>query len=186
VIDLVTADIDYKCLFVNTHCLQLSWLAGARYGHLDQKLVANYLIPGSTTVNSQILFNGGGPRAGLEGEYKIRAGFFGYGKGVMNLLAGDFKASYTERNIFTGLVGDTSVREERIVPVLELELGLGWQSPKGRVRVSGGYYVGTWFNTLTTPSLAEGIQNNNFTTNGNNFRDSITFDGLVGRVEFRY
>ena len=58
-------------------------------------------------------------------------------------------------------------------------MGAGWEGCKGHVRVSGGYYVGNWFNTLSTNSLVRGIQNNDFTTNGNNLRSNITFDGLT-------
>ena len=49
-------------------------------------------------------------------------------------LTGPAAASEFERNIFTGLVGNTSFRDDRVVPVLELELGFGWQSESGRVR----------------------------------------------------
>ena len=45
---------------------------------------------------------------------------------------------------------------------------------------------GGWFNTLTVPSLVQGVQNNNFTTNGNNFRDHFSIDGFVGRFTFKY
>jgi hypothetical protein len=101
-------------------------------------------------------------------------------------LAGHFSGSYSQHNIFAGNQASTQISEDRLVPQLEFELGVGWVSPKGRVRVSAGYYVGTWFNTITIPGLIQGVQNNNFTTNSNNFRDTLTFDGLVGHVEFRY
>ncbi len=184
--ELRTADLDYKCAFINNDHLLLSWLAGARYGHLGQKLEADYLITGTTTVTSAITFNGGGPRVGLDGEYKVLGGFYGYGKGVLSLLAGRFQGSYNETNVFTGLVGTTALSENRLVPILELELGAGWQSRNGRVRISGGYYVGNWFNAMTIPSLANSIQRNDFTSNGNNLHDSVIFDGFVGRVEIRF
>jgi len=183
---LETGDVDYKCAFVCNDHLTLNWLAGARYAHLQQGLTNTSEIFGSTTIDSHIDFDGYGPRAGLEGEYKILGGFYGYGKGVANLLVGKFKATYEEDNVFTGLVGQTSIHSSRVVPVLEMELGFGWRSPKDHIRVSAGYYVGSWFNTLTTNGMASAIGTNNFTTNGDNFRDTITFDGVVGHVEFRY
>jgi hypothetical protein len=193
-IDLQMADIDYKCAFINTNCLQLSWLAGGRWAHLNEHLLALYDITGSTTVNEHILFNGGGPRAGLEGEYRVCKGLYGYGKGVANVLFGRFKTSDTEHNIFTGLVGDTEINSSRVVPILEMELGVAWQSPRGHLRVSAGYYVGAWFNTITPATLADSIEgqgfvgsgHGNFSSNMNNFRDNLTFDGFVGRIEVRY
>jgi hypothetical protein len=185
-IDLRTFDLDYRCPLVCGHNLLLEWLAGARYGHLDQSLLVTADINGTTTIDSHINFDGGGPRVGLKGDYKICGGVFGYGCGVLDVLFGRFQGSLEERNVFTGLVGQTSVREDRVVPILELELGAGWQSASGRLRLSAGYYVGFWFNALTTPNFISGVQGTNFTTNGNNFRDTITFDGLVGRIEVRY
>ncbi len=185
-IDLQTFDLEYKCNFIDNSHFTLTWLAGARYGHLDQKVLANYDITGTTTVESHVNFDGGGPRAGLEGEYRILGGFYGYGKSIASLLAGQFSGSYEERNLFTGLVGQTSIQEERVVPILELELGLGWQSSNGRIRVSAGYYVGSWYNTVSVPTFAQAIQNTNYTSNSNNLKDTMTFDGVVGRVEFRY
>ncbi len=186
VIDLRTADVDYKCAFVNNEHLSLLWVAGARYAHLNQSLLATYQVTGTSTTDATVNFDGGGVRAGLEGEYRILGGFYGYGKGMLDLLVGQFRGNFVERNVFTGLIGQSSITESRIVPVLELELGLGWQSKKGHVRISGGYYFGSWFNVMNVPSLGQAIANNNFTTNSNNFRDNLTFDGFVGHVEFRY
>ena len=184
---LLTGDLDYKHDICNTDCFHLNWLAGARYGRITQDLSAEYQeVLGSETVRSRINFDGIGPRAGFEGEYKVRGGLFGYGKGVLDLLAGRFGGSFVQRDVFGGLIAETEINEKRLVPVTEFELGAGWASPKGRIRVSGGYSVNAWFNTLTTPALIRGIQANDFTTNGNNFRDTMTFDGLVGRIEFRY
>jgi hypothetical protein len=185
-ITLVTADADYKCAIVNNEHLLLNWLAGARYGHITQSLINTSRINGTTTIDSRVNLDAAGPRAGLEGEYRIACGVYGYGHGVVDLLFGRFNSAISERNAFGGLIGQSGVDENRIVPTLEFELGVGWKTQDGRIRVSAGYYVGCWFNVLTLPSLSQGIQNTNFTTNGNNFRDSLIFDGFVGRFEFRF
>jgi hypothetical protein len=185
-IRLVMADVDYKCALVNNEHFYLNWLAGVRYAKVDQNLTSTFQITGSTTVNSDINFDGVGPRVGLDGQYHICGGFFGYAQGIFDVLFGQYRANYEQRNVFTGLVGQTSITSNRVVPILELEVGGGWQSAHGGFRVSGGYYVGSWFNTLTMTSLSSGIIGTNFTTNGNNFRDNTTFDGLVLRCEIRY
>lgn len=185
-ITMLTADADYKHAIVNNDCLLLNWLVGARFGHLNQDLVNQFQILGTTAVDSHVHFDGGGPRAGLEGEFRIAGGLYGYGHGIVNVLFGRFQGGIDERNIFGGLIGQTTVDENRVVPILEFELGAGWKSSDGRIRVSAGYYVGCWFNVMTLPSLSQGIQNVNFTTNGNNFRDSLIFDGFVTRFEYRF
>lgn len=186
-IRLLTADADYKHAFVSNDCVRLCWLAGFRYGRLQQSLFTEYQeVLGAETIQTRINFNGAGLRTGIDGEFKMGAGFYGYGKGVLSLMAGRFGGNYEQRDVFGGLVAISEINEKRIVPVLEIEPGFGWMSPKGRVRMSAGYYVGTWLNTLTTTSLVRGIQNNDFTTNSDNFRDEIVFNGLVGHFELRY
>jgi hypothetical protein len=185
-IDLQMGDIDYEWNFCHGDHLSLSFISGARYGHMDQKMLAAYQITGTTLINPLIYFDGGGPRTGLSGEYKISGGFYGYTKGMVSLLAGEFTGTYTQVNTFTGLVGNTTLRDDRIVPVTELEVGVGWCSSSGRVRLSAGYYVGSWFNTVTIGSFASSVQAVNFTRNASNNTDTMTFDGFVGKLELRF
>jgi hypothetical protein len=186
-INLVMGDADYLWAFCNTDCFQLSWLGGARVARLQQTLDTDYQqVLGTKTVDTKLNFDGAGPRTGLVGEYRAHWGGFVYGKGIVDLLVGRFGGTFTQRDIFGGLEVQSSVSVTRVVPITELELGLGWRSPGGHISASAGYYVGGWFNTVTTNSLVAAVQGSNYTTNGNNFRDLLIFDGLVGRVEFRY
>jgi hypothetical protein len=164
----------------------VNWLAGARFAHLSEELHGDFTILGATAVDTHINFDGAGPRVGLEGELVGRGGLMVFGRGAANLLAGHFGAEYLQQNIFAGVQGVTNYRSDRIVPVLELELGVGWVSPGGNIRASAGYYVAGWFNSFTTPDLIQGVQTSNFTTNGNNLRDTITFDGVMARLEIRF
>lgn len=185
-IRLWMADLDVKLALCDTDRFTLNVFGGARYAHLDQKVFSTFQVIGETTVDSNISFDGIGPRLGLDGQYHIHGGFYTYATGIVDVLFGQFRGRYEERNTNTGLIGLTTVHANRTVPILELELGGGWQSRNGHVKVSGGYYIGSWYNTMTTTSLLSGIGNVNFTTNGNNFRDNMVFDGFVGRLEFRY
>jgi len=68
------------------------------------------------------------------------------------------------------------------VSILDLELGIGWSTPGGRLRMTGGYMVNSWFNTVTTADFIGAVQRNDFT----DLDDTLTFDGLVVRAEFCY
>ena len=71
--------------------------------------------------------------------------------------------------------------------MLDLELGVGWSSPKGCIRVTGGYMVSAWYNVVTTADFIGAVQRNDFTELGNTeLGGKLTFDGLVVRAEFRY
>ncbi len=185
-IDFHVADADYRKVFCVTDTYRMYWLAGSRFAHLDQDLRGTFSILGKTTVNSSINFDGFGPRLGLGGECLCGHGFYMYGSGVANILFGHFGASYLQRNVFAGTQARTDIGDDRIVPNLELELGMGWTSPSGCLSLRSGYLVSTYCNTMTTNSLIQGVRASNFTTNGDNFRDTLTFDGFTTRIEMRY
>ena len=77
---------------------------------------------------------------------------------------------------------DTSWQAGRVVPVLDLELGAGWTSPGGCLRLSAGYLVSAWFNTVTTEDFIRAVQANDFVDLG----DNLTFDGLRANAEWRF
>lgn len=183
-IDFRLADVDYRAVIAGGPRWVLNYNVGARYGHLDQDLLAQQPIaPGITSVNTNIDFDGGGPRIGLDGErHALRRGVFVYGRAFASFLAGRFTADYTQFNTFALTQAATSWRNDRIVPVLEYEAGIGWASRRGGLRLSAGYYVAAWYNTVTTPEWIQAVQNSNFTNVGNN----ITFDGLVTKAELRW
>ncbi len=189
-IDFLIADGHFRGSLYKGCRGYLDYLVGGRYAHLDQDLEVVGTGLGARTVRSTIDFDGGGPRLGLDGGYYTKCGVFVYGRGMLSLLAGHFGAKWQQLDADAGVEGITEIGDDRIVPITELEVGVGWVSPKGRVRVSGGYYVAAWFNTITQPSLTNSIQgagtNPNFTHNGDNFNDTLVFDGLVGSIEVRY
>ena len=70
----------------------------------------------------------------------------------------------------------------RVLTILESELGMGWETSCGRLRVTGGYAVSGWLNTMTTGSYIDGVCAGSYT----DLSETLTFDGLVSRVELRY
>ena len=182
-IDFDMVDANYKSLIWGGDCYSLNYLLGFRYGQMSQDLLATYSIVGETTVQTEIDFEGFGPRIGLEGERLIGRGIRVYFNSAANFLIGEFDADYTQNNIAAGQQAFTTFDDDRIVPVLELELGVGWQSCCGRYRLSAGYYVGAWFNSVTTPNFIDAVQRNDFVTE---MEDTVTFDGLAARAEVRF
>jgi hypothetical protein len=162
----------------------LNYSVGTRYAHSDQFFSAIQPIgPGLTQVASRITFDGVGPRVGLQGERRVRnRGLFAYGNTHASVLVGEFGTNYRQFNNFSLLQTGTGWRDSRTVPILEYELGAGWQNSTGRFRVSGGYYFAAWFNTITTPEYIQAVQTSNYV----DLEDTITFDGFTTRVELRY
>jgi hypothetical protein len=175
-------DLNYKALIWGGDNHFLNYAIGLRYGHLDQDFVATYSINGATTVDSEIDFNGFGPRFGLDGERLLCNGIFLYGRGFLSVLMGEFDVEYIQANVNNGQQAFTGFNDDRVVPIIEVELGVGWQSECGKYRLSTGYYFTSWFNAMTTQSTITSIQANNFS----DIDQTITFDGLTSRFEIRF
>ncbi len=182
-----TLDLDYRALLWGNCNAALNYSLGMRYAHLEQAFLAQqeiFAAAGLTTVATQIDFDGFGIRAGLDGtKQNAETGILVYAKAYANFVGGEFKADFTQSNQFggTAVVGN-DFADYRVVTILESEVGMGWQSCNGRVRVTGGYAVTGWLNTLTTGSYINGVQTREYDQLG----ETLTFDGLVTRVEVRF
>ncbi len=183
-VDFRLADADYRHVWWANRCTVVNYLIGARYGQLNQDLLAQQVIsPGTTSVLTDVEFEGGGARLGLDGEQRWRStGFFWYGRGVSSFLSGRIRASYLQANTFSPVQATTSWQDDRVVPVLEYELGIGWQNPTGTLRLKAGYFMSAWYNMVTTSRYIQAVQASNYADVG----DTMTFDGLVARVELRW
>ena len=183
-IDLDLLDLDYRHPLIGGGCGQVNYLVGVRYAHLDQTFTSVFTNATTIeTVDAAVGFDGGGIRVGLEGERQV--GCFGlmvYGRGVASLVGGNFRGRYLQADNGRGLVVDTGWNEDRIVSILDLEVGLGWTSPGGMLRASTGYMFSGWYDTLVMDEFIDSVRMNNSVDAG----DTLGFDGLVLRGEVRY
>jgi hypothetical protein len=184
-IDNWSIDIDYQVAARYNDRFWLGYLIGARYAQLDQTFSANYEFAapdGTTDLATDVSFKGTGIRLGVEGERVIfpGRGFRAYSRGIANIMFGEWNASYTQTNQFNGVEASTSIREDRVVPVLELEAGVAWVGRNGRLRLAGGYMVSWWFNAISSQGWIDSVQNQTYSPGG----DNISFDGIVGRAEW--
>ncbi len=186
-IDFQTADIEYRRLLAAGPRFALNYAVGARYAKLDQwfRQVGNFAPPtGTIQTTTNINFEGGGLKAGLDGMQRLGNTRFGvYAEGFLSLVFGTFRSDYEQFNVTTtSIQAASNWRDERVVPILEYEVGLNFTSRCGRWRWSSGYYTAFWFNAIATPEYVQAVQFADFVDLG----ETIAFDGLVTRLEFRY
>ena len=81
-----------------------------------------------------------------------------------------------------GVLVSTSQNDDRIVPILDIELGLGWTSATERWRLSAGYLFSAWYNVVGAPEFIQAVHAARF----DDVSDSLTFNGLVARAELRF
>jgi len=178
------ADLDYRRHMSDQSNHGINLLFGARYADLRQDLDATFT--NTTTiegVSSRVRFDGAGIRTGIEGRWRSpNTGFHVYGNAYASFLAGRFRTSFVQRDNFSGNVVDVSLRDDRIVPLLDLELGLGWRSPSDRWHISSGYMFSAWTNVMSTSSWINAVHGGAY----DDIEDTITFNGLVARLEYRF
>jgi len=177
-------DIDFRRTFLCGDLYQVNYLAGVRYAHLGEEFRS--VFTNSTTlesVDTDIYFDGGGIRFGLEGERRA-AGFGGlvYAKAYSSFVGGEFTSRYTQADNFRGAVVDAGWSEDRLVTMLDFELGVGWVNPCGSVRLTAGWMESYWFNVITTQDFIRAVR----TGDSVSVSDTLGFDGLVLRAELRY
>lgn len=178
------ADVDYRGVLLRGDPWVVTYLLGARYAHLWQGFDSTFSNATLTeTVDTRLRFDGGGIRLGLDGERRFGcSGFSIYGSGTASLLGGTFRGGFVEQQTpgsQTPLVL-TGWKDDRAVPILDLELGVGWMSEGGGVRLKAGYMFSGWFNTPTTGAFIHSVQ----AGQAGKLNDTLTFDGLNARVEF--
>lgn len=180
-------DIDYRSLLWGNCDSAINYFAGLRYANMEQRLTAeeNIGVPvGLTTVRTDIDFDGFGIGFGLDGMRRSAyTGLLIYAKGSSSFVAGEYKADYQQTTQFgpNSIVGNSLV-DYRVVTILQSELGIGWQSGCGTFRVLTGYQFNGWFNSLTTGTYIGGVQTRQF----DQLFETVSFDGFVGRLEWRF
>jgi hypothetical protein len=180
-------DLDYRRLLYGSCDSALNYSMGVRYASLEQQLLAQQSVgvsTGLTTVTTEIDFDGFGIGFGLDGQRRSQhSGLLVYGKGGASFLAGEFKADFRQVNQFGGaalIANDWT--DQRLVSILEAELGVGWQNDCGDLRFTVGYNVSGWFNTLTTGQYIDGVQELEF----DELEETLAFSGLTTRLDWRF
>lgn len=189
-LELDMLDIEYRAVLLSCSRYYLNFMVGIRYAELDQSFGAVFPFAppdGTTFIATELDFEGGGMRIGLDGERFLwpRLGVSVYGKGSAGALGGEFSGNYVQFNQFNGIESLVLWDDERLVPMADLELGLRWSSPRERLKLSAGYYMGIWSNVVTTAEWINGVQAYNFVDISNDAQDTLRFDGLVARAEVR-
>ncbi|MEX0613913.1 MAG: Lpg1974 family pore-forming outer membrane protein [Pirellulales bacterium] len=181
-------DLAYRQFLALDQLRRVSVFAGGRFGRLEQRFFQTGVfagaIPGTIETSTNIEFTGGGPMAGFDAERMISASRFSvYGRALAAAITGQFDAHYRLFNATTvATLAEVFWEDDRIVPMLDYELGLAWTSPQGTFRFSAGYLASHWFNAVTTPVFVDAVQADNYV----DVSDTISFDGLVGRAEVRW
>ncbi len=180
------ADMAYRGLILGSEQGMLTYVLGGRYAHLDQRLDSTFTNATlHETVDARLNFDGGGIRFGLDGERRFGcSGFSVYASGAASLLGGTFGGRFVEQQV-PGAQNPlvlTGWKDDRVVTILDAELGVGWTSENGCLRLKAGYVFSGWLNTPTTDAFIQSVR----AGQAGKLNDTLTFDGLTARIELAF
>ena len=183
-----TVDFDYRTLWWLSDWGVSNWFVGARYAKLEQDFDSLFSQTGTVDfVNTAIDFEGVGLRLGIDAERHNCHGFLLYGRTALSLIGGEYRSDFLQGSDAAGVQVNTNFKAGRLMPIYDLELGAGWQSPCGHFRFTTGYVVNVWFSALTTDSWIRSVHQNQFVGQSDAISyDTLTFDGLTARAEYRF
>lgn len=182
-------DVDYKAALVSGPRYCANVFVGARFVDLDQHFDSSITDAAgiSELMFTDVRFEGGGVRLGFDGERQSpSSGFLIYGKGAMSFVAGTVRARYSEFNVANPFVVDLQSQSNRMLTMLDFELGAGWANVDGTIRVTGGWMVSGWYNTVKPSKFIQAVQTSNPGILDSPLENVLAFDGLVFRVEWRF
>jgi hypothetical protein len=182
-------DIDYKTALVSGPRYCANVFVGVRFADLDQHFDSS--VTDATGFSEEMLtnvrFDGGGIRLGFEGERQSpSSGFLGYAKGAMSFVAGTVRTHYSEFSAADPFVVDLFAKTNRVISMLDFEVGAGWANVDGTIRVTGGWMVSGWYNTPKPSRFIRAVQTGDPSILDSPTENLLAFDGLVFRVEWRF
>jgi hypothetical protein len=181
-------DLDYRHVFLCDERSSLDYLVGLRYASLNQSFGSQFNSIVTENVTTDVNFDGGGFRLGIEGErYAPCRNIFLYGKASASFLGGEFRGNYFQGQPgIVDVIAETNWKEARFVSILDCEIGIGWSGCCGHVKASAGYTMMGWLNVVKTGEFISAVQANKYhgpdKINGN----GLEFDGFVAHLEVQW
>ena len=182
-INFNVVDVEIARRFSCAERLAFRVFGGARIASIDQSLNAFYNGGDANLaeVHSPIEFDGAGIRVGGEGYWNINWGLSLFASASGSLLFGDFRSTLIQTND-NGATTDVNVVDdfEKIVPVIEMGLGVAWQYRNLQVRV--GYEISNWFGLVDSPDFVDDVHQGKVAHRVSD----LSLDGLDLRVRLSF
>jgi hypothetical protein len=179
-------DLDYRHEFYCSEHTSANYLVGIRYANLRQQFDSEFSSIITGNVDTDVNFDGGGFRLGIEAERRGMGCFSGYAKASASFLGGEFRGTYLQTDTNLPVVTQTDWKEARFVSILECEVGLRWTSCNNRWRASAGYTINEWANIVKTGEFISSVQANKYHGPDKISGNGLVFDGFVARVEYNW
>ncbi len=184
-IDFQLVDLMYRRVWKSAPGFAINYAVGLQYGHLEQAFQQNGIFSGGQQgvidTRTNIDFDGGGLKLGLDAERRLTHCFSTYGRLSAAAMSGTFRSRYDMNNVSTDtLLAEANWKDDRVIGQIEYELGVGWTSCNERWHISTGYMFSHWTNIVSTGEFISAVQKDKYV----DVDDTLSFDGVVTRLEF--
>ncbi len=157
--------------------------AGARFAQIDQNLAAGYNGGDANfdRVASDLRFSGAGLSIGGEANVDMYYGWGLYARGRFSMVLGENNTSLVEtNNAGATIITNVSERFDKVIPVLELGMGVSWEYRNWRL--TAGYEITNWFGLVDTPDFVSDV------SLGKSARriSDLSLDGLAVRAVWSF
>lgn len=165
----------------------ITWNAGARVGDVEINAPTNlYAADGSLIAggNALVEFVGAGPKVGIEGRRYFGENYrwSAYGKSNAALLLGQYDVTLSKYTPAAQAFSLQTYNYTRIVPVLDIEVGLSRQIGK-KTLITAGYFFQAWIDVSTVNTIQfVGNLNDSQIDDAN----IMSFDGFMLRIEHTF
>lgn len=178
-IDFDRVELDYR-RYIDMGCIRAEYAVGFAYGQLNQDLFAEYGDGPVVVDRVEVVTDsfGYGVHVGAGGEYGhgcCRA----FGRIDFTVLNADTDARYRQIDAFTGQEALYKEQLDRIMPILDLELGIAVDVTQCMV-LKVGYMYSFWFNVVTPADFVDHVHDGSI---DGDVHDTLTFDGVFVRLE---
>jgi hypothetical protein len=166
-----------------TEAINVRVFGGGRFARIDQNFTASYNggDANQDVVAQRLHFNGGGFRAGADAFWNLAWGFSLFGRASGSLVGGDFNSFLVETNN-AGATTLTNLADhfEKVVPVAEMTMGVGWQYHG--LRLTAGYTFINWFGLVNVPSFVDDVHQGKFVRS----TSDLSLEGLILRAAWMF
>ncbi len=175
---LTAIDADLRGTLFAGSCIVVELFGGVPAARIDQN--ADFYFLGSDWGSASVDVRGAGVRGGLQttGWY---GNCFAWWRSALSLLAAQVELDYMQHRAGgPATVSEYHISDDRLVPTLDLEFGLGYQLPYGWA-ISAGYLYSVWFNVASPEDFVADLRAGSYY---GDVDDELSFDGFFLRVEY--
>lgn len=124
-------------------------------------------VPYSIDTSIQSVFNGFGPRLGLDLVYETQSGLGFYGKGAFGVLVGTSKTNYLQ-TLLGGVSSNYYLDDTKVITSTDAKLGINYMHDlfQGALTLDLGWMWVNYLNPLHYPINAGGAGNSSFGIQG--------------------